>query len=135
MSGDDLEQKDVGKGPHDNIDMNSAILEEFESDVGNATKKHFLGKDEMDVNKQAIGMVKKIVDFGKVRLGDQSPLISTKSSKMDDLAMRLLQNLSEMNEYREVSLARFGLVPTRDTRSIGKFKMHPMLETWTCHLL
>ncbi|GKV44355.1 hypothetical protein SLEP1_g51549 [Rubroshorea leprosula] len=52
-----------------------------------------------------------------------------------NLAMRLLKNLNNINEDRDVSLARFGMVPSNDPQVVGKFAVPAMLEKWACHLL
>ncbi|GLU03986.1 hypothetical protein SLE2022_211540 [Rubroshorea leprosula] len=49
--------------------------------------------------------------------------------------MRLLKNLNEMNEDKDVSLARFGLMPLGSSRTMGRFAVPAMLERWACQLL
>ncbi|GKV15404.1 hypothetical protein SLEP1_g26197 [Rubroshorea leprosula] len=81
------------------IDMNRVAPKEFESDVGDATKK----------------------------------FVSSKAKWT--LARQLLKNLDEMNEDKDVSLARFGLMPLGSSRAMGRFAVPAMLERWACQLL
>ncbi|GKV15513.1 hypothetical protein SLEP1_g26300 [Rubroshorea leprosula] len=67
--------------------------------------------------------------------GDRLPLTPVKSSKAGNFVVRLLKNLEDMNEDRDVSLARFGLVPMGDSRAMGRFAVLAMLEAWAHHLL
>ncbi|GKU96144.1 hypothetical protein SLEP1_g9415 [Rubroshorea leprosula] len=54
---------------------------------------------------------KKVTDLGEAEHSSQSSTALAKLGRIDDSIMRLLKNLDEMNEYRDVSLAQFGLVP------------------------
>ncbi|GLU06586.1 hypothetical protein SLE2022_236080 [Rubroshorea leprosula] len=49
--------------------------------------------------------------------------------------MTLLMNLEEMNEDKDMSLARFGLVPMGSLQVVARFVVPAMLEAWAPHLL
>ncbi|GKU99816.1 hypothetical protein SLEP1_g12605 [Rubroshorea leprosula] len=98
-------------GFQDSIDINRAAPEEFESDVCDATKKSISNKSIMDAGAPIMGLAKKVVGPNEVEHSGQSSSAPTKSGEIDDSAMRLLKNLDEMNEDKDISLARFNSMP------------------------
>ncbi|GKV10876.1 hypothetical protein SLEP1_g22184 [Rubroshorea leprosula] len=123
------------KGFQGNINTNRAAPKEFKSDVGNAVKKSISNKSKVDVGTPAISLAKKATNPREVEHNGQPSSTPAKSGEIDDLALRLLKNLDEMNEDKDVSLARFGLVPMGGSRAVGMFAMPTMLESWACYLL
>ncbi|GKV13632.1 hypothetical protein SLEP1_g24620 [Rubroshorea leprosula] len=93
------------------------------------------GNGKMDTGMPTMSSVKKMAGPGETKHGGQQSATPAKSSKIDDLAMRLLKSLDEMNEDRDVSLAWFGLVPLGGLQVVGRFTMPAMLEPWACHML
>ncbi|GKU90972.1 hypothetical protein SLEP1_g4904 [Rubroshorea leprosula] len=130
-----FEQKGEDEGFYGNIDVNRTAPEELELDVGNALKKLVLSKNKMDIDKSTISAVKLVTSLSEVVHSGKPSLVPAKLSKIDNSAIKLLKDLNEMNEDRDVSLAQFGLVPTSDAQLVGKFEVHLMLETLICHLL
>ncbi|GKV35944.1 hypothetical protein SLEP1_g44139 [Rubroshorea leprosula] len=126
-----------GKGTsfQGNIDINKAGLEEFESDVSDAVKKSIFDNSKVDIDKPTMSLVKKAASFSEIKHSEQPSLIPAKSSEADDFAMKLIKNLDEMNDDRDVSLALFGLVPLGGSRVVGGFTTLAMLEVWALHLL
>ncbi|GKV43111.1 hypothetical protein SLEP1_g50445 [Rubroshorea leprosula] len=98
-------------------------------------KKSISNKGKTNTGAPAMSSVKKVADPGEIKHNGQSSVAPTKSSEIDDSAMRLLNNLDKMNEDKDVSLAQFGLVPLGGSRAVGKFAVSAMLEPRACHLL
>ncbi|GKU93207.1 hypothetical protein SLEP1_g6816 [Rubroshorea leprosula] len=108
-NGSEQRGKDVGF--QGSIDINRAALEEFESDMGDATKKSISNKSKVDVGTPAMSSTKKAANPDEIEHYGQPSSTTAKSGEIEDSTMRLLKNLDEMNKDRDVSLARFGLVP------------------------
>ncbi|GKV43103.1 hypothetical protein SLEP1_g50438 [Rubroshorea leprosula] len=117
------------------IDISTTAPEEFKSDVGDATKKSISSKSKVDASTLAMSSAKKAASPGEVEHSGQASSTLAKSGEINDLAIRLLKNLDEMNEDKDVSLARFDLVPVGGSRAMGKFTVPVMLEPWAHHLL
>ncbi|GKU96175.1 hypothetical protein SLEP1_g9442 [Rubroshorea leprosula] len=79
------------------IDMNKPTLEEFELDVGNTTKKPVPDKGKVVADKPSKSSEKRIVD-------------TTEAA----------QESKDMNEDRDVSMARFDLAPMGGSRVMGR---------------
>ncbi|GKV43137.1 hypothetical protein SLEP1_g50470 [Rubroshorea leprosula] len=117
------------------IDMNRAAPKEFKSYVGDVVRKSVSSKGKMDIGMPVMISMKKVAGPSKVKHNGQLFATPAKSGKIDDSAMRLLKNFDEMNEDRDVSLARFGLVPLSGSRAVGRFAVPAILEPWARHLL
>ncbi|GKV07204.1 hypothetical protein SLEP1_g19002 [Rubroshorea leprosula] len=127
-NGNGSKQRGKVVGFQGSIYMNRATLEEFKSDAGDATKKFVSNKGKMDIGVLTMSSTKKMVSLGETEHGDQQSAAPAKLGEIDDLVMRLLNSLDEMNEDRDVSLARFGLVPLGGSRAVDSFAVLTLLE-------
>lgn len=115
----DSKQGDKNEGLHGNINKNKATPEEFESSVGDVAKRSTSNKGKLSVDKPSLGTIKKIAIPNEVGHDSRPPSCPAESHKADDFVMRLLESLNEMNEDRDILLAKFDLVLTGSPWVVG----------------
>ncbi|GKV11459.1 hypothetical protein SLEP1_g22718 [Rubroshorea leprosula] len=105
-----FEQRGKDEGFHGRLDINNATPEEFKLDVGNALKELVPSKDKSKIDELAMSAAKKAISSSKAVHSGQSPSILAKLSEANDFVVKLLKDLNEMNEDRDVLLALFELI-------------------------
>ncbi|GKV44354.1 hypothetical protein SLEP1_g51548 [Rubroshorea leprosula] len=100
-------KKGKDEGFRGSIDTNRVAPNESKLEVGDVVKRSISNKSKMDVDKTAISAAKKVASPNGAGHSGQPSSALAESSKADDSALRLLNNLNEMD--RDVSLARFGM--------------------------